>query len=172
MRQLLALQFKKQIGTDNAGTYPRGEALLSLGAARAATSERHCQPLLLLPSASPPPERPLAKPGGRKDGSGGAPCLLSRARRLGALPRRREDPKWWSSATSFDDGGDRSRPLMAGSGVPAGVQAEVVGVRTEEVSGALGGGRRCVEKAVAMVTLGPVMGTAGSGAPWPDPPPG
>uniref|UniRef100_I1QGR5 Uncharacterized protein n=1 Tax=Oryza glaberrima TaxID=4538 RepID=I1QGR5_ORYGL len=167
MRQLLALQFKKQIGIDNAGTYPRGEALLplSLGAARAGT-------LLLLPSASPPPERQLAKPGGCKDGGGGAPCLLSQARRLGALPRRREDPKWWSSATSFDDGGDRSGPLMVGSGVPVGVHTEVVGVRTEEAGGALGRGRRRVGKAATMVTLGPMMGTAGSGAPWPDPPSG
>lgn len=152
MRQLLALQFKKQIGTDNAGTYPRGEALLArLGrhGGDSAPSNHFSSSLRLAASAAASGEG-----AGRR-----APCLLSRARRLGALPRRREDPKWWSSATSFDDGGDRSRPLMAGSGVPAGVQAEVVGVRTEEVSGALGGGRRCVGKAVAMVTLGPVMGT-------------
>uniref|UniRef100_A0A0E0EEU1 Uncharacterized protein n=1 Tax=Oryza meridionalis TaxID=40149 RepID=A0A0E0EEU1_9ORYZ len=42
------------------------------------------------------------------------------------------------------DGGIRSMPLMAGSDIPAGVQAEVVGVRTEEAGGARGEGRRHV----------------------------
>uniref|UniRef100_A0A0E0QPW6 Uncharacterized protein n=1 Tax=Oryza rufipogon TaxID=4529 RepID=A0A0E0QPW6_ORYRU len=86
----------------------------------------------------------------RRDPGAVEPAAASRAWRLGALPRRREDPKWWSSATV-------SGPLMVGSSVPAGVQAKVVGVRMEEAGGMRGRGRRRVGKAAATVALGPVM---------------
>uniref|UniRef100_A0A0E0ESX3 DUF834 domain-containing protein n=1 Tax=Oryza meridionalis TaxID=40149 RepID=A0A0E0ESX3_9ORYZ len=94
-------------------------------------------------SSSPPPHRRPsghpAKLGWRKNDGGGAPCLLSRARWLGPLPRGREDSKWWSSLASSDVGGDRSGPLLARSSVLAGGSRQRrSAARGVEVDGATG----------------------------------
>uniref|UniRef100_A0A0E0EX85 Uncharacterized protein n=1 Tax=Oryza meridionalis TaxID=40149 RepID=A0A0E0EX85_9ORYZ len=92
-------------------------------AARAATRRaRRRQPLPLLPSTLPLLERPPAKPGGRNDGgSGGAPYLFSRARRLGRCHNRREGKRLRRSpAARSGVGRTGSGPRTAGSGASAG----------------------------------------------------
>ncbi|KAB8103371.1 hypothetical protein EE612_035776, partial [Oryza sativa] len=95
---------------------------LSPREARAATRRaRRRQPLPLLPSTLPPLERPQAKPGGRNDSGGGAPYLLSRARRLGRCHDRKEVSRVQRSPVARSGvGRTGSGPHRAGSGVSAG----------------------------------------------------